>query len=100
MLPNNQERINKNKKMDSAATNNNKHRDRSLSVEDADYSINGIKGKYTGEINHDGKPHGNGSFVRCNGSGMTYVGEWNNGGRVKNGAYYNNGRLVGNVVWD
>ena len=74
-------------------------RSRSLSVENSDYTIAGIKGKYTGEINQEGKPHGNGSFVREHG-GMTYVGEWRDGGRVKNGAYYSNGRLLGNVVWE
>jgi len=88
--------------MDSSKNNQRpteEQRSRSLSVENSDYTIAGIKGKYTGEINQEGKPHGNGSFVREDG-GLTYVGEWQNGGRVRNGAYYNNGRLLGNVVWE
>ena len=87
--------------MDSSKNNNQcteQQRARSLSVENSDYTIAGIRGKYTGEINEEGKPHGSGSFVRE--GGITYVGEWRDGGRVKNGAYYNGERLLGNVVWE
>lgn len=64
------------------------------------YSISGVQGTYTGAINEQGKPHGNGSFIRENYS-LTYVGQWENGKRVGNGGYFaTNGRLVGNVVWD
>mmetsp|Transcript_24688 Transcript_24688/g.42052 ORF Transcript_24688/g.42052 Transcript_24688/m.42052 type:complete len:91 (-) Transcript_24688:250-522(-) len=90
--------------MDSSKNNDNQRpteeqRPRSLSVENSDYTIAGIKGKYTGEINQEGKPHGSGSFVREHG-GIKYVGEWRDGGRVREGAYYNGGRLLGNVVWE
>ena len=70
-------------------------------VDDIEYCCGGIRGKYTGEINDEGKPHGHGSFVRDNsGTPLTYVGVWKDGDRVGNGGYYTNGRLVGNVVWD
>ena len=90
--------------MDSSKNNDNQRpteeqRPRSLSVENSDYTIAGIKGKYTGEINQEGKPDGSGSLVREHG-GIKYVGEWRDGGRVREGAYYNGGRLLGNVVWE
>lgn len=70
-------------------------------VDDIEYSCAGIHGKYSGEINNDGKPHGNGSFVRDNGgTPMKYIGKWKDGEKVGNGEYYKNGRLLGNVVWD
>ncbi len=70
-------------------------------VDEIEYCCGGIRGKYTGEINLEGKPHGNGQFVRDNGgTPLTYVGMWKDGERVGNGGYYTNGRLVGNVVWD
>mmetsp|Transcript_3086 Transcript_3086/g.5443 ORF Transcript_3086/g.5443 Transcript_3086/m.5443 type:complete len:105 (-) Transcript_3086:310-624(-) len=70
-------------------------------VDEIEYCCAGIRGKYSGEINGGGKPHGNGSFVRDNsGTPMTYVGTWKDGERVGNGGYYTNGRLLGNVVWD
>eukprot|EP00571_Detonula_confervacea_P017173 CAMPEP_0172309514 /NCGR_PEP_ID=MMETSP1058-20130122/9834_1 /TAXON_ID=83371 /ORGANISM="Detonula confervacea, Strain CCMP 353" /LENGTH=97 /DNA_ID=CAMNT_0013022149 /DNA_START=181 /DNA_END=474 /DNA_ORIENTATION=- len=70
-------------------------------VDGIEYCCAGLEGKYSGEINHDGKPHGNGSFVRDNsGSPMTYKGVWKDGERIGNGGYYKNGRLLGNVVWD
>ena len=73
----------------------------SVSAVEIDYSCCGIRGKYSGEINSEGKPHGNGSFVRdSSGSPLTYVGTWKDGERVGNGGYYTNGRLLGNVVWD
>ena len=86
-------------KNDSQRATEEQQRSRSLSVENEDYTLCGIKGKYTGEINQEGKPHGSGSFVREQG-GLTYVGEWRDGGRVREGAYYNGGRLLGNVVWE
>jgi len=70
-------------------------------VDDIQFSCAGLKGKYSGEINEEGKPHGNGSFVRDNaGSPLTYIGMWKDGERVGNGGYYTNGRLLGNVMWD
>lgn len=77
-------------------------RARSVSiVDDVEYCCAGIRGKYSGEINGEGKPHGEGKFVRDNGgTPLTYVGEWRDGERVGNGGYYTNGRLLGNVVWD
>eukprot|EP00984_Skeletonema_dohrnii_P019757 scaffold9511_cov182-Skeletonema_dohrnii-CCMP3373.AAC.14 len=88
--------------MDSSKNNDNQRpteeqRPRSLSVENSDYTIAGIKGKYTGEINQEGKPHGSGSFVREHG-GITYVGEWRDGGRgahgiMKGGVYMERTRL-------
>mmetsp|Transcript_5521 Transcript_5521/g.10072 ORF Transcript_5521/g.10072 Transcript_5521/m.10072 type:complete len:101 (-) Transcript_5521:292-594(-) len=70
-------------------------------VDEIEYSCAGIQGKYSGEINQEGKPHGNGSFVRDNdGTPFTYIGTWKDGERVGNGGYYKNGRLLGNVVWD
>ncbi|KAL7463774.1 hypothetical protein ACHAXS_004137 [Conticribra weissflogii] len=68
-------------------------------VEDFEFICHGIRGRYSGEINEDGKPHGNGSFVREKG-GMTYIGKWRDGERIGNGGYYTNGRLLGNVVWE
>ena len=69
-------------------------------ADDIEYCCAGIPGKYSGEINGEGKPPGCGSFVRDNG-GLTYVGSWSNGERVGNGGYYTTaGRLLGNVVWD
>jgi hypothetical protein len=70
-------------------------------VNDIEYCCAGIRGKYSGEINEEGRPHGHGSFVRDNaGTPLTYIGEWKDGERVGNGGYYANGRLVGNAVWD
>mmetsp|Transcript_29299 Transcript_29299/g.62250 ORF Transcript_29299/g.62250 Transcript_29299/m.62250 type:complete len:104 (+) Transcript_29299:342-653(+) len=68
-------------------------------VEDFEFTCHGIRGRYSGEINEVGKPHGNGSFVREKG-GMTYIGEWRDGERIGIGGYYTNGRLLGNVVWE
>mmetsp|Transcript_11450 Transcript_11450/g.23439 ORF Transcript_11450/g.23439 Transcript_11450/m.23439 type:complete len:109 (-) Transcript_11450:135-461(-) len=68
-------------------------------VEDFEFTCHGIRGRYSGEINEVGKPHGNGSFVREKG-GMTYIGEWRDGERIGNGGHYTNGRLLGNVVWE
>ena len=67
-------------------------------VDGVEFSCHGIRGKYSGEINDEGKPHGSGSFVRE--SGMTYIGVWKDGERVGNGEFYMNGRLLGNAVWD
>ena len=70
-------------------------------VNDVEYCCGGIRGKYSGEINEVGRPHGHGSFARDNaGKLLTYVGVWKDGERVGNGGYYTNGRLLGNVVWD
>jgi hypothetical protein len=71
-------------------------------VEEVEYCCAGNRGRYTGEINEKGKPHGNGSFVRegDGGTPMIYVGTWRHGERVGEGRYYTNGRLLGNVVWD
>eukprot|EP00581_Thalassiosira_minuscula_P007295 CAMPEP_0183702010 /NCGR_PEP_ID=MMETSP0737-20130205/241_1 /TAXON_ID=385413 /ORGANISM="Thalassiosira miniscula, Strain CCMP1093" /LENGTH=97 /DNA_ID=CAMNT_0025928539 /DNA_START=262 /DNA_END=555 /DNA_ORIENTATION=+ len=75
--------------------------DASTKVDEIEFCCAGIQGKYSGEINGEGKPHGNGSFVRDNaGTPLTYVGMWKDGERVGNGGYYTNGRLLGNVVWD
>ncbi|KAL3764895.1 hypothetical protein ACHAW5_003544 [Stephanodiscus triporus] len=74
----------------------------SYSKVEMEYCCAGNRGKYTGEVNEEGKPHGHGSFVR-EGEGetpMTYVGTWRHGERVGEGRYYTNGRLLGNVVWD
>ena len=71
-------------------------------VEEIEYCCAGNRGKYTGEVNGEGKPHGHGSFVRESDgdSCMTYVGTWKHGERIGEGRYYTNGRLLGNVVWD
>ncbi|KAL7533978.1 hypothetical protein ACHAXR_005565 [Thalassiosira sp. AJA248-18] len=69
-------------------------------VDDIEYRCAGIQGKYSGDINEEGKPHGNGSFVRNGGTPLTYIGTWKDGDRVGNGGYYTNGRLLGNVVWE
>lgn len=73
-------------------------------VDEIEYCVAGIAGKYSGEINGEGRPHGNGTFVRdCGGRGgtpLTYVGTWRDGERIGDGGYYRHGRLVGNVVWD
>lgn len=70
-------------------------------VDELEYCCSGIHGKYSGGVNEDGKPHGNGTFVRDNcGKALTYIGTWKDGERIGNGGYYTNGRLVGNVVWD
>mmetsp|Transcript_8633 Transcript_8633/g.18572 ORF Transcript_8633/g.18572 Transcript_8633/m.18572 type:complete len:112 (+) Transcript_8633:247-582(+) len=78
------------------------HESSSPKVDEIEYCCAGIRGKYSGEINGNGKPHGSGSFVRDNcGSPLTYVGTWKDGERVGNGGYYaTGGRLLGNVVWD
>mmetsp|Transcript_3516 Transcript_3516/g.8961 ORF Transcript_3516/g.8961 Transcript_3516/m.8961 type:complete len:87 (-) Transcript_3516:391-651(-) len=78
-------------------------RSRSVSIaDDIEFRCAGIPGKYSGEINEDGKPHGNGSFVRDNGgTPLTYRGTWRDGERVGEGGYYAvGGRHLGNVVWD
>ena len=71
-------------------------------VEEVEYCCAGNLGRYTGEVNEKGKPHGHGSFVRegDGGTPMIYVGTWRHGERVREGRYYTNGRLLGNVVWD
>ena len=69
----------------------------------ADYCCAGIRGKYSGDVDLEGRPHGHGSFVREGDDGvhnMTYVGIWNHGYRVGEGRYYSDGNLLGNVVWD
>ena len=73
----------------------------SSKVDDVEICCAGIRGKYSGEINEDGKPNGNGSFVRdTKGMPFTYIGTWKDGEKVGNGGDYTNGRLLGNVVWD
>ena len=75
--------------------------DSTATVDDVEFTISGKKGKYSGGINNEGKPHGNGQFVRDNsGTPLTYVGMWKDGERIATGEYYTNGRLLGNVVWD
>ena len=71
-------------------------------VVEIEYCCAGNRGKYTGEVNEEGKPHGHGSFVRESDgeSFMTYVGMWKHGERIGEGRYYTDGRLLGNVVWD
>ena len=71
----------------------------SSKAQDIAFMCHGIQGRYSGEVNEEGKPHGNGSFVRNQG-GMTYIGEWKDGERIGNGGFYTNGRLLGNVVWE
>ena len=62
--------------------------------------LQGILGKYSGEINQEGRPHGMGSFVRDEG-GMRYVGTWKDGERFGSGEYYDVvGTFLGNVVWE
>ena len=52
-------------------------------VNDIEYCCSGIRGKYSGGINKEGRPHGHGSFVRNNaGMHLTYIGEWKDGERV------------------
>lgn len=44
-------------------------------VDELEYCCSGIHGKYSGGVNEDGKPHGNGTFVRDNcGKALTYIG--------------------------
>jgi hypothetical protein len=69
-------------------------------VQSMDLTLNGIRGKYSGSINEEGRPHGTGSFVRDEG-GMRYVGTWKDGERFGSGEYYNEGgTFLGNVVWE
>lgn len=75
----------------------------SSKVAATDYCCAGIRGKYSGAVDLEGRPHGHGSFVRegvADGTPMTYVGIWNHGYRVGEGRYYSDGILLGNVVWD
>ena len=77
-------------------------RERSSSVESVDYCCHGMQGKYSGEINEEGKPHGNGKFERDTNDGrhLTYVGAWEKGERVGSHDFYSQGKLLGNIVWD
>lgn len=69
-------------------------------VEAVPLCLQGIRGKYSGGINRNGRPHGNGSFVRDEG-GMRYVGLWKDGERFGSGEYYDVvGTFLGNVVWE
>ena len=72
----------------------------SSQVASVPFSLQGIRGKYSGGINESGQPHGNGSFVRDHG-GMRYVGTWKDGARWGSGEYFDGcGRFLGNVVWE
>lgn len=69
----------------------------------ADYCCAGVRGKFSGDVDLEGRPHGHGSFVREGDDGvhnMTYIGIWNHGYRVGEGRYYSDGNLLGHVVWD
>mmetsp|Transcript_22355 Transcript_22355/g.48570 ORF Transcript_22355/g.48570 Transcript_22355/m.48570 type:complete len:119 (-) Transcript_22355:376-732(-) len=72
----------------------------SKEVHTISFSFRGVRGKYSGEINDSGKPHGEGQFVRDTPGGLTYVGVWRDGERVGNGGYYGSNGLVGIVVWE
>ena len=56
--------------------------------------VNGYKGRYVGEVNDDGQPHGRGT-MRYNLSGLVYEGEWVNGVRKEETSI---ARVFNNIV--